>query len=345
MKFSKDQLTTAATRLLNAGGATQTDSEKVAERLVNGNLVGHDSHGVIRLCQYVDQLRDGTIKTGVELETVADFGAISIFDAGLGFGQVMAERGCREGLDKASSHGISMIGMRNVAHVGRLGDWAELAADEGFVSIHFVNSPAKPGVVPFGGRERRMATNPICVGIPVNGQDSLIVDMTTSSVAEGKLRVARASDRPIPDGWIVDKNGKVSNDPNDYYEGGAILPMGGHKGYALSLVVDLFAGALTGGGTTSPDDAVNRNSMMSIFIDPRSYDRDDTMSRIASSYLDWVRTCRAADGNGVVLIPGDPERTTKLERVRAGIELPDGVWAQIVETANAVGLSQQQLLE
>lgn len=345
MKLTKEQLTTAAARILNAGGATQTDSETVAERLVNGNLVGHDSHGVIRLCQYVDQLRDGTIKTGVALEPVADFGAISIFDAGLGFGQVMAEHACREGLDKASRFGISMVGVRNVAHVGRLGDWAELAADRGIVSIHFVNSPAKPGVVPFGGRERRMATNPICVGVPVDGQDSLIVDMTTSSVAEGKLRVARAAGRAIPDGWIVDKNGDASNDPNDYYEGGAILTMGGHKGYALSLVVDLFAGAMTGGGTTNPDEKVNRNSMMSIFIDPRAYGHDGTLSEIASSYLDWVRACKARDGHEVVLIPGDPERRTKKERSRDGIELPDGVWQQIVETANAVGLSQHQLLE
>lgn len=345
MRLSKEQLTTAAVKILNAGGATMADSETVAERLVNGNLVGHDSHGVIRICQYVDQLRDGTIKTGVELKRIADFGAISIFDADLGFGQVMAEHACREGLDKASRYGISMTGVRNVAHVGRLGDWAELASDEGIVSIHFVNSPAKPGVVPFGGRERRMATNPICVGVPVNGQDSLIVDMTTSSVAEGKLRVARAAGNPIPDGWIVDKNGNASNDPNDYYDGGAILTMGGHKGYALSLVVDLFAGALTGGGTTSPNDPINRNSMMSIFIDPRSYDRDDMTSQIASSYLDWVRACKARDGHEVILIPGDPERETKKERLRDGIELPDGVWQQIVETANSVGLSSQQLLE
>ncbi len=233
MKFTTGQLTTAATRILSAGGATLNDAQTVAKRLVNGNLVGHDSHGVIRLCQYVDQLRDGSIKSDSELTTVADFGAVTIFDANFGFGQVMAEKAIREGVAKSRSFGVSMIGLRNVAHVGRVGEWAELAAGEGVVSVHFVNSPARPGVAPFGGRERRMSTNPICVGIPVDEKGSLIVDMTTSSAAEGKLRVAHAAGRAVPEGWIVDKNGDPSTNPGDYYDGGAMLPMGGAQGLCI----------------------------------------------------------------------------------------------------------------
>lgn len=344
MNLTRDRLTVAAARILRAGGATEPDAQKVAERLVNSNLAGHDSHGVIRLSQYVDQLREGTIKTGQELTTLADFGAVMMFDGNLGFGQVMAEAALRKGLEKCRKFGIAMTGLKNVAHVGRVGEWAELAADEGVVSIHFVNSPARPGVVPFGGKERRMSTNPICIGMPVEGRDAVIVDMTTSSVAEGKLRVARAAGRAIPEGWIVDKNGEPSTDPNDYYDDGAMLTMGGHKGYALSLMVDLFAGALTGGGTTGANETINRNNMTSIYIDPAACDRHQQNAQIAASYLDWIRACQPSVEDGCVLIPGDPERNMRKQRLQGGIDLPAGIWLQIVECAESLGLSEDKIL-
>ena len=344
MILSAPHLKAAATRILCSAGAIRSDAERVAERLVNGNLVGHDSHGVIRLCQYADQLRDGSIKSGSELSLVGEFGALAIFDANLGFGQVMAEAATKEGIKRAREYGTSTIGLRNVAHVGRLGDWAELAAAEGMISLHFVNSPAKPAVSPFGGRERRMATNPICVGIPAAGRKPVIVDITTSSVAEGKLRVAAAAGRPIPEGWIVDKEGRPSVDPADYYAGGAMLPMGAHKGYGLGLVVDLLAGAFTGGGTTGNAEAINRNNMMSVFIDSTAAGICDQTREITASYLDWIKACAPINPDAPVLIPGEPEERERKRRGQDGIEVPDGIWRQILETAEELGLSEAQLL-
>ena len=344
MKLTQNQLTTAAMRILSAAGTTTKEAECVAKRLVNANLVGYDSHGVIRLCQYVDQLREGTIKSGSRLTVVAEFGAVRIFDAGLGFGQVMAEAAVKKGIEVSRSFGVSTIGLRNVAHVGRVGDWAEMSADEGIISLHFVNSPAKPGVTPYGGRERRMATNPICIGIPVPGKNPVVVDISTSAVAEGKLRVAHAAGCSIPEGWIIDKHGKPSTNPGDYYDGGAILPMGGHKGYGLSLAVDLLAGAFTGGGATTANKSILRNNMLSVFIDPNTYGMGEEASSIATSYLDWIKKCKALNPDSSVLIPGEPEIKTRDLRRQNGIEVPEGVWQRILQTAKDLGLSQAQIL-
>lgn len=343
MKLTAEQIGNIVQRILRAAGATETEAERVGLGLANANLVGHDSHGLIRVCQYAEQLRDGTIRSGAKLELVARLGAVEIYDANLGFGQLAAEVTTREGVGKAQEFGVSAVGLRNVSHVGRVGDWAELAAGQGVISFHFVNSPAKPGVSPFGGIERRMATNPICIGYPVAGRDPLIVDMTTSSVAEGKLRVASAAGKSIPEGWVLDKEGNPTTNPDDYYAGGAMLTMGGHKGYGLSLAIDLLAGAFTGGKTVSPDETVNRNNMFSIFVDTGANGMQDQAGEIASSYLSWIKDCAARDPDRPVLIPGEPEAREKRTRLRFGIDVPEGVWRQVVATAEALGIPEAKL--
>ena len=345
MKLTAEQIRSVIQHILRAAGATETEAEGVGIRLANANLVGHDSHGLIRVCQYADQLRDGTIKSGAELTKIGEFNAMEIYDANLGFGQLAAEKTTRIGIEKARQYGVAAIGLRNVSHVGRLGDWAELAAEHGVISFHFVNSPAKPGVSPFGGIERRMATNPLCIGYPVAGRDPLVVDMTTSSVAEGKLRVANAAGKPVPEGWLLDRDGNPTTDPGDYYAGGALQTMGAHKGYGLSLAIDLLAGALTGGKTVGPDETVNRNNMFSIFIDGDATGMADDARAIASSYLDWIKACTARDPQAPVLIPGEPEAEQKRRRSRDGVDVPDGVWAQITAAAERFGLSSDQLVQ
>lgn len=345
MKLTVEQIKSVVGRILYAAGATEAESAQVGARLANANLVGHDSHGLIRVCQYADQLRDQTIKSGAELTVVAEFGAVKVFDANLGFGQVAAENTTKEGIRLAREFGLSAIGLRNVSHVGRVGDWAELAAEAEVVSFHFVNSPAKPGVTPFGGIERRMATNPVCMGFPVTDRDPIVVDMTTSTVAEGKLRVANAAGNAIPEGWILDKAGRPTTNPGDYYQGGAMLTMGAHKGYGLSVLVDLLAGALTGGRTTSPSETVNRNNMLSIFLDHGACGMRDSADPIASRYLDWVKACSPQDPGSPVLLPGEVEIAQRKRRTQFGIDIPDGIWAQVVQTAASFGLSEVELVD
>jgi len=345
VKLTAAQVEATVWNILCAAGAVEHEAKKVAQRLAGANLVGHDSHGLIRVCQYADQLREGTIRSGAELTLVQRVGAVSIYDANLGFGQVAAEKVTLEGARLAKESGLAAVGLRNVSHVGRLGDWAELAAEQGVISFHFVNSPAKPGVTPFGGIERRMATNPVCIGYPVHGRDPLIVDMTTSAVAEGKLRVAHAAGRPVPEGWIVDKSGNPTTDPGDYYDGGALLTMGGHKGYGLSLVTDLLAGAFTGGKTVNPGETVNRNNMFSIFLDSEASDMQEQPNGIAASYLSWIKECAARNPDSPVLIPGEPEANARKDRAREGIDVPDGIWHQVVDTAKSLNIAEAALLQ
>src|SRR4029434_1459306 len=167
---------------------------------------GHDSHGVLRVGKYLEWVRDGTLKPNTAPEIVFDSDTIAIVDGRRGFGQVTGEFATRMGIAKARVKGIAMIGLRNCGHLGRLGDWAEMAAEAGQVSLHFLNTSGAQRVAPFGGSDRRLSTNPMAVGVPRAGADPVILDITTSTVAEGKLMVALKQGAAVPAGWSVDKH-------------------------------------------------------------------------------------------------------------------------------------------
>ena len=244
----------------------------MARRLVDSNLVGHDSHGVIRVGKYLEWVRAGWLVPNASPTVAFENDAMAIVDGNRGFGQVVGEFAGGLGTRKAAKTGIAMVGLRNCGHLGRVGDWAELAAAHGQVSLHFLNTSGAQRVAPFGGSDRRLSTNPITIGVPVAGGDPVILDVTTSTVAEGKLFVAINKGEQVPPGWIIDKHGQPTTDPKDFYDGGALLTVGAHKGSGLSIVVDLLAGALSTGKSSDPDDTVLRNNMLSIYIAPAVYD-------------------------------------------------------------------------
>ena len=282
--------------IMRAGGCGGAEAHTVARRLVDSNLVGHDSHGVIRVGKYLEWVRAGWLVPNGTPTVVFENDAIAIVDGDRGFGQVVGEFAGELGTRKAARTGIAMVGLRNCGHLGRVGDWAELAAAKGQVSLHFLNTSGAQRVAPFGGSDRRLSTNPITIGIPIADSDPVILDVTTSSVAEGKLFVAINKGEHVPPGWIIDKHGQPTTDPKDFYDGGALLTVGAHKGSGLSIVVDLLAGALSTGKSSDPGDTVLRNNMLSIYIAPAVYDRE------------WRnrRRDRALRGVGQGLAPGGP---------------------------------------
>ena len=251
--------------------------------------MGHDSHGVLRVGRYLEWLRDGTLRANRAPQVVFESDAIAIVDGDRGFGQVIGEHAVALGVAKAKRSGIALVGLRNCGHLGRLGDWAELAAAQGLVSLHFLNTSGAQRVAPYGGSDRRLSTNPMCVGIPQAHGAPVILDITTSTVAEGKLMVALNKGERVPEGWIVDKHGQPTTDPKDFYDGGALLTIGGHKGSGLSIVTDLLAGALTTGRSSDPEDRVLRNNMLSIFIAPAVYDAGGGVLREVERLVDWVK--------------------------------------------------------
>jgi uncharacterized oxidoreductase len=269
--------------------------------------------------------------------------AIAIVDGNRGFGQIVGEFAAKLGIAKAESGGIAMVGLRNCGHLGRLGDWAEMAAAAGLVSLHFLNTSGAQRVAPFGGSDRRLSTNPLAIGVPLAGSDPAILDITTSTVAEGKLMVARNKGERVPEGWIVDKAGKPTTDPQDFYDGGALLTIGAHKGSGLSMLTDLLAGAVTTGRSSDPADTVLRNNMLSIYIAPAVYDKGGTVAKEAQRLVEWVKASPPAVAGQSVLAPGEIERRTRAERLASGIMLDDTTWAELVAAARSVGIGEESV--
>ena len=328
--------------IMQAAGSSAAEARAIATRLVDSNLVGHDSHGVLRVAKYLEWVRDGTLKPNTAPEIVFDSDAIAIIDGHRGFGQVTGEFATRMGIAKARSKGIAMVGLRNCGHLGRLGDWAEMAAEAGCVSLHFLNTSGAQRVAPFGGSDRRLSTNPMAIGVPVAKGPPAILDITTSTVAEGKLMVAMNKGDRVPDGWIVDKAGRPTTDPKDFYDGGALLTIGAHKGSGLSILTDLLAGAVTTGRSSDPADTILRNNMLSIIIDPSVYDRSGTVLDEAHRFVEWVKASPPARAGEPVLAPGDVERRTRADRLAGGVPLDEKTWRDLIDAAHSVGIDESR---
>lgn len=341
--FNSDQLYELALRVLRGAGASEDEAACVASELRDANLVGHDSHGVMRLVQYVQMIHDGHVRPGGEFEVLKDAPAFLLVDAHFGFGQVATTKSLEIGIEKAKEVGTATIFIRNCNHVGRLGSYTERAAKQGCVGMMAVNAPGPGGVAPFGGIDRKLGTNPICIGAPV-GDDALVLDMTTSATAEGKLRVSHQKGEKIAPGLLIDSEGRPTTDPGDFYRNppGAILPLGGdmaHKGYGLSVMIDVVCGILSGSGVTRTDLPRGANGVWLYLIDiehfiPRS-EYDDWMTR----YVAHLKSSRTLPGVKEILLPGEIETRRQKQRTADGVPIPDETWRQIKETAAKLRVS------
>jgi len=333
-------------------GSSPAEATRIATYLTTANLTGHDSHGVIRVPVYVRWNKMGAVVPDQTVELAVDTPALAVVDGKHGYGQTVGPQAVRIGIEKCKASGLAAVALRNAGHIGRIGDWAEMAAAEGLVSIHFVNAAGSVLVAPYGGVERRLSTAPYCVGIPRQGQGPIVLDFATSIVAEGKVLVASRGGKKLPQGALIDLDGTLSEDPavlygpyqadgpRDYSQGtGAIRAFGEHKGSGLALICELLGGALTGNGAT----ALNRpfaNGMFSIYVDPKRVDTDNFFDGEISRYVSYFKDTRPAAGTDAVLIPGEPEAAKRAERTKNGVPLPDDTWAAIVNTAREVGVSE-----
>jgi hydroxycarboxylate dehydrogenase B len=336
------KLVELVTAIMRAAGCSDAEAATIARRLVDSNLVGHDSHGVLRVARYLEWMHKGWVRANQTPTIAFASEAIAIVDGNRGFGQVIGEFAGKLGTTKAAATGIALVGLRNCGHLGRVGDWAELAAHAGQVSLHFLNTSGGLRVAPFGGSDRRLSTNPITIGIPVAGDDPVIVDMTTSMVAEGKLMVALNRGEPVPEGWIIDQQGCPTTEPKDFYAGGALLTVGGHKGSGLSIVTDLLAGAISTGKSSDPADQILRNNMLSIYIAPEVYDAQGTVADEVARFIAWVKASPPMQPATPVLLPGEIERKTRAERTAQGIPLDDKTRTDLIAAAASVGIARDR---
>jgi hydroxycarboxylate dehydrogenase B len=244
---------------------------------------------------------------------------------------------------------VALLAIRNSFHLGRIGHWAEQCARGGFASIHFVNViDHAPLQAPYGGAEARFSTNPFCAALPGEDGPAVLLDMATSKIAIGKARVARNRGVPVPEDSLLDAAGRPTRDPAVMFEEprGALIPMGEHKGSGLAIVCELLAGALTGGWTTQPAHPQAGgiiNNMLSVSIDPDVFgDRRKLLEEIGA-LITYVKSARPRTGFEEVLVPGEPERRRRAERLAHGIDMDERTWAEILGAAQMLGIADQQI--
>lgn len=344
--IAHDELERLATDLLRAAGVPEDEARVVAGALVRANLAGCDSHGVLRLSQYLDAISSGRIVPGAPIDVVRESPATAVLDGHWGFGQVAATRAAELAIGKAREMGLAAVAGRRCNHVGALADYVTTVADAGLVGLMFVNGHGGAhNTVPWGGADRRLCTNPMAAGFPTGGKP-IVLDISTSAVAEGKVRTYRIRGESVPDDWIVDSEGRPTNDPEALYAKpqGALLPLGGnvgYKGFGLGLMVDLLAGGLSGAGTSGPDAGRGGNAFTILALDPDAFAGEDSFRADADTLIAWVKSSRPAPGFSEIIVPGEPERRERERRLREGIPIPEETCRQIAEAAARLGVGWQ----
>jgi hydroxycarboxylate dehydrogenase B len=349
MGIAAEPLQGLVVSIFRHAGSDLDEAKAIAEHLIDANLVGHDSHGVIRILPYLKLLQQGGVRANRQARIMHDGGALITVDGQQGYGQVVARQAIALGIERAREHGVAVVGLRNASHIGRIGAWAEQAAAAGMLSLHFVNtSGAGILVAPFGGSDRRLSVNPIAMGVPRTGAEPIIHDMSTGIIAAGKVRVAQNKGELVPEGCLIDAKGQPTRDPAALFADppGALLTVGGHKGYGLSIFCEILAGALTGGGSSHPDNPdADRvvNNMLSILIEP---ERMAGMAAIATDLArleGWVKASPPAQPGGEILFPGEPERRLKAKRLAEGLALDANTLDQLRAAARSVGVPDGEI--
>jgi uncharacterized oxidoreductase len=350
MRIGHERLTELAAAILTSAGTPLENARLVAEHLVEANLKGHDSHGIGMVPGYVHAIMKGLVHPERHASLVRDGGAILAFDGGVGLGRVVGMEAVDAGIERARTHGICCVALGNAAHLGRIGVFGERCAEAGFVSMHYVNVVGHdPGVVPFGGRDPRFVTNPFCCTVPRPDGAHVVLDMATTTIAMGKVRVAMMKGVPVPDDSLVDEAGSPTNDPAALFgEGrkGAMQPFGRHKGYGLMVMCELLGGALGGLYTMQPAQprkGATINNMLSIVIDPAAVADRAAFDAEVTAMIEYIYSSRPAPDVESVLLPGDPERRTRARLLVEGIDIDENSWKAFLDAGERAGFGRDRV--
>jgi len=338
IEFNK--LEQIATSLLEAADVPTETARKVAQLLVLSERIGHSSHGVLRIPTYVQWIQEGKIKPHASSKIVRETPTTALIDGGWGFGQITAMEAMECAIDKARQSGTATVGAYHLNHTGRLGDFTEMAAAEGFVAFAFVGGTPtgrRGNVAPFGGARAVWGTNPLAIAIPT-GEQPFSLDFATSIIAGGKAAVARSKEVELPEGYIIDGEGRPTRDPWAVLQGGAILPFGQHKGYGLAFVVELLAGALIGAAAPELSEEEMAGGLFFIVIDITCFRSEDAFQTSVNTVFQRVKSCLPAEGVEEVLIPGEPEWRKRSASDQTDILVPDSIYEALNGVAQRLGI-------
>lgn len=335
---TSDELTSICLSVFQNLNISTSEAEIVTRSMIDANLVGHDSHGIIHLPKYVRELEKGLIVPHASIDVVQESASISVLDGNWGFGPVIAKHAVELAIQKATQTDVSTVAVSRCNEVGRLGGYACLAAEAEMIGLLMANDHGGGTcVTPYGGIEGRLSTNPIACAVPIEGKKPIVLDMSTSVVASGKIRVKQHRNEPIPEGWLINAQGESTTNANDFYgtPPAAILPFGGmvsaHKGFGLSMIVDILAGALTEAGCSRNKDARVGNGLFVLVLNVASFRGFPGFSAQIERFIEYLKSSKRAAGVETILVPGERAWDEKRKREREGIPIDDETWKQIQE--------------
>jgi LDH2 family malate/lactate/ureidoglycolate dehydrogenase len=337
-----DRLREFAAAVYRACGVAPPDADLIADTLVQADLWGHSSHGVLRLDWYRQRILAGTMRAVTQPETVLDGGATAVIDGRDGIGQVLAKRAMEDAVARAQRHGVGVVAVRDSNHFGTAMYYTRIAAEQG--CIGFLSTNASPAMAPWGGRAKAVGNNPWSIAAPAGRHAPMVLDIANTAVARGKVYLARQRGEAIPQGWALDAEGRPTTDPRAAIEG-MILPMAGHKGYAIAVMMDVLSGVLTGSGFASevrgPYQAKERSRcghlVMALRID--AFEPLAEFEARMESYIGQLKSAPLAPGFDEVLYPGEIEARNDARQRREGLALPEAAFAGLRRIADATGIA------
>jgi len=332
------QLTRLVRAIVTAAGAPATHAEIVATSVVDADLTGHESHGVLRIPSLVEAIGKGSLKPAATPFVVHESPSTAVVDGAATFGHVGARVATDLAIQKAGSAGLAGVSLTRVTHAGRIGEWAELGAGHGLITMVAASRAHSTGTLaPYGGRVGAIGTTPTAWAIPrLEGRPPILLDFATSAVAQGKLQLARATGQSVPPGWILDAEGRPTTDVEEFFRGGALLPFGGHKGYALSVITAMLAVGLSGGDLLDPSE--HGSCLFIMCVDPEAFRPADQFGRAIEEIAARLKAVPPAEGFDEVLLPGEPEARSRARRSQEGIPVTDATWEALEATARRLGV-------
>ncbi len=343
-RIAPERLLDFATAVYVRTGMPEEDARLAADTLVQADLWGHQSHGVMRLSWYVARLRAGVCDPAAKPEAVVDAGAIAVLDGKDGMGQVLTARAMQDAIRRAKAHGIGAVALRNSNHFGTAMYFTLMAARAGCVG--FLSTNASPAMAPWGGRRKTVGTNPWSWAAPAGSHPPMVLDIANTGVARGKIYLARQKGQSIPEGWAINAAGAPTTDPAEAIEG-IILPMAGHKGYAIAVVMDMLSGVLTGSafgtGVHGPYQTEHRSGagQFMIALDIAAIQPLAEFGARMDRLIAELKSVPLAQGFEEVVYPGEIEARNDIRSRADGLLLPPDTLTDLSKLANEMGLTSQ----
>jgi len=340
-RVDADALSSLGARILIALGVPEDDAVLVSDSLVTADLWGHASHGMLRLPWYAARLRSGAMRAVTRPSTVVDTGALAVIDGHDGIGQVLTKLACDDAVRRAGEHGVGVVAVRNSNHFGTAAYWTRRMADAGCVGILTTNS--SPAMAPWGGKEKTVGANPWSIATPGGSHPPVILDIANTNVARGKIYSALEKGQPIPPDWAIDRNGAATTDPRAALDG-IMLPVGGHKGYGISFMMDILSGVLTGSsfatGVVGPyvPEGPSGCGQLAIALKIDTMLGDRAFAERIDDLIDATKAVPRAEGVAEIFYPGEIEARAEAANRQAGASLPDKTFEDLRALAAGCGV-------